>query len=48
MVAAVNTGPSETKPPSDAPRGKLAAQVAKQIEEEVIARGWPVGQSIPS
>src|SRR5215213_638103 len=28
--------------------GKLAAQVARRIEAEVVARGWPVGESLGS
>src|SRR5215207_11596676 len=28
--------------------GKLAAQVARRIEAEVLARGWPVGESLGS
>src|SRR5829696_8001496 len=28
--------------------GKLAARVARQIEAEVVARGWPVGESLGS
>ncbi|MET7335411.1 FCD domain-containing protein [Nonomuraea sp. NPDC005650] len=31
-----------------APVGKLAAQVARGIEAEVIRRGWPVGESLGS
>jgi DNA-binding FadR family transcriptional regulator len=33
---------------SDAAVGKLAAQVARRIEAEVVQRGWPVGTSLGS
>lgn len=32
----------------DAAVGKLAAQVARRIEAEVVQRGWPVGESLGS
>src|SRR3954449_1504876 len=34
--------------PSDPAVGKLAAQVARRIEAEVVRRGWPVGESLGS
>jgi len=34
--------------PDDIPAGKLASQVARRIEAEVIRRGWPVGESLGS
>src|SRR3712207_6759042 len=34
--------------PVDPSVGKLAAQVARRIEEDVVARGWPVGTSLGS
>jgi DNA-binding FadR family transcriptional regulator len=34
--------------PDDPAVGKLAAQVARRIEAEVVQRGWPVGESLGS
>src|SRR3954468_24590812 len=34
--------------PDDPAAGKLAAQVARRIEAEVVQRGWPVGESLGS
>jgi DNA-binding FadR family transcriptional regulator len=34
--------------PDDRAVGKLAAQVARRIEAEVVRRGWPVGESLGS
>src|SRR3954467_9133069 len=34
--------------PDDPAVGKLAAQVARRIEAEVVQRGWPVGGSLGS
>src|SRR4051812_50083400 len=34
--------------PDDPAVGKLAAQVARRIEADVVARGWPVGESLGS
>src|SRR3978361_1340433 len=34
--------------PDDPAVGKLAAQVARRIEAEVVLRGWPVGDSLGS
>ena len=34
--------------PDDPAVGKLAAQVARRIEAEVVRRGWPVGDSLGS
>lgn len=42
-VASVNTLPSS----SDG-RSKLAEQIAHQIERDIVARGWPVGEVIGS
>jgi DNA-binding FadR family transcriptional regulator len=35
-------------PPVDEPTGKLATQVARRIEADVLRRGWPVGESLGS
>src|SRR4051794_19609066 len=39
-------GPGGTAPGPD--EGKLAARVARRIEADVVARGWPVGASLGS
>lgn len=44
-TAGVRTPPTNLP---DAPTSKLASQVARQIEAEVIRRGWPVGESLGS
>src|SRR4051794_1059847 len=41
-------GPGGTDRPGEAAVGKLAAQVARRIEIEVVRRGWPVGESLGS
>jgi DNA-binding FadR family transcriptional regulator len=55
MATAVDLEPADGEPESDlaaddtsAPVGKLAAQVAHQIESTVIRRNWPVGESLGS
>ncbi|GAA0556274.1 FadR/GntR family transcriptional regulator [Actinomadura livida] len=40
------TAPSH--PPPAAPRRKLAEHVARRIEDEIVERGWPVGEAIGS
>jgi DNA-binding FadR family transcriptional regulator len=35
-------------PPVDEPPSKLATQIARRIEAEVLRRGWPVGESLGS
>src|SRR5437763_3824582 len=44
MATAVDLEPAD----SDIPVGKLAAQIARRIETEVMRRGWPVGESLGS
>lgn len=34
--------------PSDQPPGKLAEVVAQRIEDDIVARGWPVGEVLGS
>jgi DNA-binding FadR family transcriptional regulator len=46
-TAGVDTAPAG-EPPVDEPPGKLATQVARRIEAEVLRRGWPVGASLGS
>jgi DNA-binding FadR family transcriptional regulator len=41
-------GPGGPERPDEAAVGKLAAQVARRIEIEVVQRGWPVGESLGS
>src|SRR5690242_16055123 len=55
MATAVDLEPADSDPESalavgdnGAPAGKLAAQVAHQIESTVIRRNWPVGKSLGS
>ncbi|WP_280231139.1 FadR/GntR family transcriptional regulator [Nocardia cyriacigeorgica] len=50
MSSAVETEPAGGERTAEAvvPAAKLAAQVARRIEEAVIARGWPVGASLGS
>lgn len=54
MASAVDLESADSEPESDladensAPIGKLAAQVARQIESTVIRQGWPVGESLGS
>lgn len=55
MATAVDLEPADSEPESDlatgensAPVGKLAAQIAHQIETTVIRRNWPVGESLGS
>ncbi|WP_194830155.1 FadR/GntR family transcriptional regulator [Nocardia sp. XZ_19_231] len=54
MVTAVELEPADRERDPElvgereAPVGKLAAQVARRIEETVMRRGWPVGQSLGS
>ena len=55
MATAVDLEPADSEPASDlaagrstAPVGKLAAQIAHQIESTVIRRSWPVGESLGS
>lgn len=40
----VDTAPRDAAP--DEPAGRLAAQVARRIEADVLRRGWPVGESL--
>lgn len=53
-MAIADLGTSEAEPgvaaerPVDPAVGKLAAQVARQIEADVVRRGWPVGESLGS
>jgi DNA-binding FadR family transcriptional regulator len=35
-------------PPQDGAAGKLASKVARDIEAEIVRRGWPVGESLGS
>src|SRR5205809_51921 len=44
---AIDTEPGPDRP-GDPALGKLAAQVARRIEAEVVRRGWPVGESLGS
>ena len=52
MSTAVDFDPTDPDPEfgveSGLPVGKLAAQVARQLEETVIRRGWPVGELLGS
>jgi DNA-binding FadR family transcriptional regulator len=46
--AVTPTGVDTSPGVSDPAVGKLAAQVARKIEAEVVERGWPVGESLGS
>ena len=47
MPADVDAAQLVGHPPApDVPVGKLAAQVARRIEAEVLRQGWPVGRSL--
>lgn len=55
MATAVDLEPADSdresgRAPAEpgTPTGKLASQVARRIEAEVMRRGWPVGQSLGS
>jgi DNA-binding FadR family transcriptional regulator len=41
-------GPEPAPATAAGPVGKLASQVARRIEEDVVRRGWPVGESLGS
>ena len=42
-------GPDPVRPdPGGAPVGKLAAQVARRIEDDIIRLGWPIGRNLGS
>lgn len=44
----MSTAGVDTADAVDEPAGKLATQVARRIEAEVLRRGWPVGESLGS
>ncbi|MFF3567511.1 FadR/GntR family transcriptional regulator [Nocardia jiangxiensis] len=50
MATAVEIEPADSDPTVEngSPVGKLAARIAHRIEETVIRRGWPVGESLGS
>jgi len=55
MATAVDVEPDDSEHESDfstvdsdAPVGKLAAQIAHRIEATIMRRGWPVGESLGS
>ncbi|ACY98147.1 MULTISPECIES: FadR/GntR family transcriptional regulator [Thermomonospora] len=41
-------GPGGRRHPDGAPAGKLAAQIARRIEDDIIRLGWPVGRNLGS
>jgi DNA-binding FadR family transcriptional regulator len=46
-TAGLDTAPAG-EPPVDEPTGKLATQIARRVEADVLRRGWPVGESLGS
>ncbi len=50
MATVVEIEPADGEPriETEAPGGKLAAQIARRIEESIIRQGWPVGEALGS